>query len=364
MSRTALAILSTENLLHNLAVIQQKAPQSRVIAMVKANAYGHGLRSVALRVQNYVASVGVASIDEAIALRKAGVKIPITLMEGVFDADELLIASCEGFHVVFHTLNQIKLLEASSLLPLPITAWLKIDTGMGRLGFPLDQASQAYQRLAHNKQIVMPLGHMSHMACADEPEHPINQMQLEHFASITRDLCGPKSLCNSAAIFSFPDHHYDVVRPGLALYGVSPFNTHTATQLNLKPVMTLQARLISVRMVAKNSTLGYGARFVCPEDMPIGVITMGYGDGYPRSARDGTPVLVNGVQCTLAGRVSMDMITIDLRPYPQAKVNDQVILWGSELPLEKVALYTDNSPYDILTSIQSRVRFHWTQNKS
>lgn len=361
MSRTALAILSTENLLHNLAVIQQQAQQSHIIAMVKANAYGHGLRSVSLRLEKHVASVGVASIDEAVALRKAGVKIPITLMEGVFEPDELLVASCEGFHVVFHTEEQIQWLEASSSLPSPLTAWIKIDTGMGRLGFSYDQALRAYQRLSANKQIVIPLGCMSHLACADDVAHPLNQEQMQKFATFTRNVPGPKSLCNSAAIFSFADHLYDTIRPGLALYGVSPFSTHTAADLGLKPVMTLQTRLIAVRTARKNSTLGYGARFICPEDMPVGVIAMGYGDGYPRSAKDGTPILVNGVQCSLIGSVSMDMITIDLRPYPQAKVNDQVILWGNGLPIEAIVPYTNNSAYDILTAVQSRVKFHWTQ---
>lgn len=364
MSRTALAILSTENLLHNLAVIQKQAPNARVIAMVKANAYGHGLRSVSLRLQNHVASVGVASIDEALALRKAGVTIPITLMEGVFEPDELLVASCENFHVVFHTETQIKWLEASTSLPQPITAWLKIDTGMGRLGFSREQAQHAYQRLMNNKYIIKPIGCMSHLACADDIAHPLNQQQLHNFAEFTQNLPGQKSLCNSAAIFAFTKHQYNIVRPGLALYGVSPFATQTAADLGLKPVMTLQTRLIAVRMMSKGSTLGYGARFTCPEDMPVGVIAMGYGDGYPRTAQDGTPILVNGVRCSLIGRVSMDMITIDLRPYPQAQVNDQVILWGNGLPLETVAPYTASSPYDILTAIQSRVKFHWTQNKN
>jgi alanine racemase len=362
MSRTARAILSTEHLLHNLTVIQKQAPGSNVIAMVKANAYGHGLRSVSLRLEKHVASVGVASIDEALALRKAGIKIPITLMEGVFEPDELLIASCERFHVVFHIQEQIQWLEASSLLPSPLTAWIKIDTGMGRLGFSYDQALQAYQRLNRNNQIVSPIGCMSHLACADEVDHPLNKAQLEKFSLFVRSLPGPKSLCSSGALFSFGNHLYDTIRPGLALYGVSPFSTCTAADLGLKPVMTLQTRLIAVRMARKNSTVGYGARFICPEDMPIGVIAMGYGDGYPRSAEDGTPLLVNGVQCSLIGRVSMDMITIDLRNYPQAKINDQVVLWGDGLPLETVASYTSNSPYDILTSVQSRVKFHWTQN--
>jgi len=173
---------------------------------------------------------------------------------------------------------------------------------------------------------------------------------------------GLKSFCNSAAIFAFPEHQYDIVRPGLALYGVSPFAHMSAAQLGLRPVMTLQTRLIAIKIMRKGATLGYGARFVCPEDMPVGIIAMGYGDGYPRSARDGTPVLVKGVRCALIGRVSMDMMTIDLRHCPQAQVQDLVILWGEGLPLEQVAPHTDNSPYDILTSVQLRVKFHWTQN--
>jgi alanine racemase len=332
--------------------------------MVKANAYGHGIRSVSLRVQNYVDSVGVASIDEAIALRKAGVKTPVTLMEGVFEPDELLVASCEGFHVVFHTQTQIEWLEASSSLPLPLTAWLKVNTGMGRLGFSLDDALHAYQRLNTNRLIKSPVGIMSHFACADEQHHPLNQEQQDRFSRLIHNIPGPKSFCNSAAVFSFPEHHYDVIRPGIALYGISPFEHRTAKSLNIKPVMTLQTRLIAVRIARKGSTLGYGARFVCPEDMPVGVIAMGYGDGYPRSAQEGTPILVNGIRCTIVGRVSMDMITIDLRPCPNAHVNDQVVLWGNELPIEEVAPYTGSVPYDLLTAIQSRVRFHWTQNNT
>lgn len=168
-------------------------------------------------------------------------------------------------------------------------------------------------------------------------------------------------MCNSAAIFAFPDHHYDVIRPGLALYGISPFNEITAKDLNLKPVMTLHTRLISLRVACKGSTLGYGARFVCPEDMLVGVIAVGYGDGYPRSAQDGTPVLVNGIRCQLVGRVSMDMITVDLRPCPHAKINDLVTLWGEGLSVEEVASYTHDSPYNIVTSIQSRVKCTWTE---
>lgn len=359
MSRSAIAILSTENLQHNLQTLQSKAPDTEVIAMVKANAYGHGLRSVSLRLQNHIASLGVASIDEAQALRKAGVKCPITLCEGVFEPDELLAASCQRFHVVFHEENQIQWLESISL-PLPLKAWLKVDTGMGRLGFTIDQAESAYQRLLQNPFIEKPLGIMSHLACSEIIDHPSNELQREAFSTFIKDKPGPKSFLNSGGIFNFPQDRFQTIRPGLALYGVSPLPGQTGLDLNLKPVMTLQTRLIAVKIHKKGSTIGYGARYECEEDMPVGVIAMGYGDGYPRTAQDGTPILVNGKRCQIVGRVSMDMATIDLRACPDAKVGDPVILWGEGLPIEEVATHTQNIPYDILTGIQSRVVFHWT----
>lgn len=359
MSRAALAILSTENLLHNLNVIKKHAPASRVIAMVKANGYGHGLRSTALRLEEHVYSFGVASIDEALALRRVGIKIPITLMEGVFELNELLVAACENFHVVFHDFTQLEWLS-TSILPQQLTAWLKIDTGMGRLGFSQDQAEQAYAQLSQNIQVHQPIGIMSHFACADDSEHHLNQSQINIFKKFIHTKNGLKSFCNSAALFTFKDQQYDIVRPGIALYGVSPFENKIAKDLELKPVMTLQTRLMAVRDVQKGSTLGYGARYICPRDMRIGVIAMGYGDGYPRTATDGTPVLVNGVRCPLVGRVSMDMITVDVTDCTNAQVNDPVTLWGDDLPLEEVARYTQQCPYDMLTAVQSRVKFHWT----
>lgn len=359
MGRAALATLSTQNLLHNLAVIKQQASQAKIIAMIKANAYGHGLRSTGLRLEPHVDSLGVASIDEAQALRKVGIKIPITLMEGVFEPQELILAAQENFHVVFHDGVQLQWIEEIDL-PSPICAWLKIDTGMGRLGFSPEAATLAYEKLSRNKNIQQPVGIMSHFACADEKAHSLNQYQIDQFRSFIADKPGAKSLSNSAGIFSFDEVQYDFVRPGLALYGVSPLQNKTASDLGLKPVMTLQTQLMAVRKAAKNSSIGYGARYICPEDMPIGVIALGYGDGYPRSIKDGAPVLINGVRCPIIGRVSMDMITIDLRPYPQSKVHDQVILWGEGLPIEDVAQYTNQCVYDMLTAVQARVRFVWT----
>lgn len=360
MSRTATAILSTENLLHNLKVIQEKASRSKVIAMVKANAYGHGLRSVSLRLEKHVDMLGVASIDEALILRKIGIQIPILLAEGVFEPNELLVASTEGFHVVFHEEIQLQWL-ANLSCPLPLQAWLKIDTGMGRLGFDLARAARFYNQLTKNPQIAKPVRVMSHFACADEKNNPLNQQQITAFRHFIQDIQSEFSFCNSGALFQFPECHYDFVRPGIALYGASPLADVPAAALNLRPVMTLQTSLISVKPFSKGNAVGYGARFVCPENMPIGIAAFGYGDGYPRNTKDGAPVLVNNVKCPLVGRVSMDMLAVDLRACPDAKVGDPVILWGTGLPIEDVAQFTNNGSYDLLTGVQNRVKFYWTR---
>jgi alanine racemase len=221
MSRTATAILSTENLLHNLQVIKDKVTPAKVIAMVKANAYGHGIRSVGLRLDGHVDMLGVASIDEALALRKAGIKSDILLAEGVFEPNEILIAATEKLHVVFHNQTQMEWLDKSAL-PLPLHAWIKVRTGMGRLGFGPKEASQAYQYLLNHAQTHKPIRIMSHFACADEKDHPLNAQQMDIFRAFIKGVDSEFSINNSAGIFNFPDCHYDYVRPGLALYGISP----------------------------------------------------------------------------------------------------------------------------------------------
>jgi alanine racemase len=272
MGRLAIAILSTENLLHNLEIIRARAGNRKIIAMIKANGYGHGLRSVALRLEKKVYSLGVASVDEALALRNVGIKIPITLMSGAFEMDDLLIASCQNFHCIFHEQNQIDWLKKSRL-PVPLNIWLKIDTGMGRLGFNLKEAAEVYKELANNPQIVQPIGIMSHLASSEDDQNPSNKAQIEAFKSFIKGIPGLKSFTNSGGVFNFADELYDVVRPGIAMYGISPVKDKTAVELGLKPVMTLQTRLISIRRAKKGDNIGYGGRFICQEDMDVGVIS-------------------------------------------------------------------------------------------
>ncbi len=359
MIGAAIAVLSTENLVHNAKILKALAPQSRILGMVKANAYGHGLRSVAQRLEPYVYSFGVARIDEAIALRQAGIKLPITLIEGIFSPDELLVAACQNFHVVFHNNVQLQWLQHSNL-PRPLTAWIKVNTGMNRLGFPINQVRDAYRILSTHRLIEQPVGVMSHLACSEDPAHPLTRQQLADFTELASTLPGPKSLANSAALLGIPSSYYEVIRPGLALYGLSPIPGITSASLGLKPVMTLQTRVIAIHNIHKGESIGYGARFTCPQDMKIGVIAMGYGDGYSRTVRDGTPVLVNGVSCNIVGRVSMDMSTIDLSQCKEAAIGDSVTLWGEGLPLEEVAAFTDHSVYDLICGVQHRVKYHWT----
>jgi alanine racemase len=356
--RDTVMTMSSANLINNIQIIKTKAKSAKIIAAVKANAYGHGLKDAALRLEKHVDMLGVAFIDEAIFLRKKGIKIPIILLEGVFKKRDLKIAAKENFHIVFHHQNQIEFLSNLSLEQ-PINAWLKVDTGMNRLGFDVKEAKYFYQKLLDNPNIKKPVRIMSHFACADAANHPLNQQQISSFKSITSDINTEYSLCNSAAIFNFPDNHYHYVRPGLAIYGASPLADKTASDLNLKPVMTLKTSLISIKPVTKGSSIGYSSRYTCPEDMLIGVGAIGYGDGYPRSAKDGTPILVNNIKCQLVGSVSMDMITIDLTNCKSAKIGDKITLWGDNLPVEEVAKHTNNVAYDLLTVVRERIKFSW-----
>ena len=361
MARPTVAILSTENLIHNVITLKQRAAPSRLIAMVKANAYGHGLRSVAVRLASYADILGVASIDEALALRKMGIKTPIMLAEGVFEAQELVQASAEHLQVVVHEPTQIAWLNEHPL-PCPLTVWIKVNTGMGRLGFLPEQVPGIYRDLQNNTSIHPRIGVMSHFACSETLDHPLNASQIQALTSLLAALPGasPISLCNSGGILNFPDFYYDYVRPGALVYGISPIKDTASYDFGLKPVMTLQSKLIAINTLPKGSSVGYGGRYIFTQENRVGVVAIGYGDGYPWSARDGTPTLIGGKICPLIGRVSMDMLTVDLSDCPHANVGDCVTLWGEGLPMETVALYTSEFPYSLVTGVQHRVRFIWT----
>lgn len=351
--RPTQVLIDLSALRHNLIQVRKAAPGCRVMAAVKADAYGHGL----VRATQALADAdgfGVAAIEEALQLRQADIEAPITLLEGFFHADEFPLIDQHRLDLVLHQPWQIEALEQARFSQ-PVRVWLKLDTGMHRLGFAAEQAAEWWQRLQAHPSLI-PLGQMTHLACADEPGSEATLQQLDLFAEATHELGGEKSVANSAGILGWPESHADLLRPGIMLYGASPFLKGRAAQHNLRPVMTFSSQLIAIEQHKQGEAIGYGATWRCPETMPVGVVAVGYGDGYPRHAPSGTPVLVNDTVVPLIGRVSMDMITVDLRRQPEARVGDPVVLWGEGLPAEEVAEHAGTITYELFSGVTSRVR--------
>ena len=370
MSRAAEAWVNLSALNSNLERVRQAAPDSRVVAVIKANGYGHGMVRVANALTDADA-FAVASIDEALELRQAGITQPILLLEGFFTVDELTLIQQHQLSIVLHHNEQLQTIEALATMQelderKPLSVWLKLDTGMHRLGFAPERLVELVERLHHCRLVDRPITVMTHLANADDRQDPMTESQLtvfkQHINELPEDTDVSISIANSAGILAWPSalgfkKHDQWVRPGIMLYGVSPFIDGSAQEDGLKPVMTLRSRLIAIKMLRAGDTVGYGGSWQCPEDMAIGVVAIGYGDGYPRSAPSGTPVLINGQRLPLVGRVSMDMITIDLRQQEHVAVGDEVILWGEGLPVEEIAARAGTIAYELLCGITRRVRF-------
>jgi alanine racemase len=348
------ASIDTGALRHNLQVIRRLAPKSRVMAVIKANAYGHGLVAVAKALEAADA-FAVARIGEAIVLREAGIKMPIVLLEGVFDSEQLAAAAAGDFELVVHTQEQIELLLAAPP-GARIKVWLKLDSGMNRLGFKAEGFPAAYAALSRASALKAPINLITHLACADMPELPATAEQLMVFGAATRSLAGERSVVSSAALLSFPDSQADWVRPGLLLYGVSPFKGSTGADHGVRPVMTLRSQVIAIKDLVVGDRVGYGGTWTAARPTRLAIVSAGYGDGYPRSACSGTPVLVNGEHAALVGRVSMDMIAIDTTDVQrEPTVGDPVVLWGEGLAIEEVATRAETIPYTLLCGISQRV---------
>ncbi|MCE3239425.1 MAG: alr [Gammaproteobacteria bacterium] len=355
MSRPTKIVIHLDALQHNMQQIKKRAPHSSILAMVKSNGYGHGIERVALALSNADA-FGVACSEEGLLLRKAGVRHPIILIEGLFTSDELKLAEIENFTPVIHHESQVDMLEKNSCGGNPLSVWLKINTGMNRLGFKPAHVKKIVQRLMACPNVKKPLCFMTHFATADSSDLSQTQQQIDLFDKTIAGFEGLQSLCNSAGIITYPSAQRNWVRPGLMLYGASPFPGHHGIEYGLRPAMSLQSKLIAIHTLTKDECVGYGSTWKSPEEMRIGVVAMGYGDGYPQFAKNGTPILVNHSLCPLVGRVSMDMLTVDLRTQPHAKVGDPVTLWGNGLPVEAVAEGNHSSAYELLTRITQRVR--------
>lgn len=356
--RPACLEIDLNALKHNVAVVRSLAPYQQVMAVIKANGYGHGMSQVAEALQHDVEAFAVTSVDEALQLREWGYTLPIVLLEGFFSRDELALIEQYNLQPVVHQIQQVEqLLEYQT--DHRITVWLKLDTGMHRLGFSGDDYYRAYQLLSSATHIQQPVGHMSHFACADDVQHPFTVKQLRQFKQVCDGLQGPMSLANSAAVVAWPETHGDWVRPGVMLYGVSPLLHKTGGLHGLKPVMTLRSALIAIRKISKGDAIGYGSCWRADESCYIGTVAIGYGDGYPRHAVNGTPVKIGTETYGLVGRVSMDMITVNLGRELKVRVGDHVTLWGDGLPVETVAQHSDTIAYELLCGVASRVKRHY-----
>ena len=352
MIRNATALIDIDALQHNFQRVKQFAPRSKIMAVIKADAYGHGMLKVAHALSDADA-FAVACVAEARVLRAAGISLPIVIFQGFLNSEQLQQMAELDVQPVIHQLWQIDMLEQQALAQ-PISVWLKVNTGMGRLGVTQQQASDCWQRLQHCQQVA-DVALMSHFANADQPDHASNQQQIDRFTAVSSSLSRSSqiatSLSNSAGLIAFPQAQGDWVRPGIMLYGASPFGQQSAADLDLCPVMQLRSRLIAINHRKKGDVIGYGSLWQCPEDMPVGVVGIGYGDGYPRHAQQGTPVWLHGRQTQVLGRVSMDMLSIDLRGFKQAECGDDVILWGQELSVDVVARHAQSIAYELLCNV-------------
>lgn len=353
MSRPTKATIDLQALSHNLQVVKGFAPNSKILAMIKADAYGHGLLRVAEGLQGADA-FGVACSEEALACRNAGIRTPIVLMEGPLTADEIPLSQQHDFHLVVHHPSQIDMLKAA-VIKKPIEVWLKIETGMHRLGFLPYKFKQAYQWCLENPERIKAIHFMTHFAEAEAADPSRTQKQLEEFLCITKGLPGQRSLANSAGIIGWPTAHADWVRPGIMLYGISPIPGKIGNDYNLKPVMQFKSQLIAVKDCQAGDRVGYGGTWTAGKAMKLGVVAVGYGDGYPRHIPNGAPVVVAGHVLPIVGRISMDMLTVDCSNYPTAKIGDDVELWGSQLPVERVAAAADTIAYECVTQVTGRV---------
>jgi alanine racemase len=356
--QAATVVINRRALRHNLQRLRQLAPTSRIVAVVKANAYGHGLLETA-RTLDSADVFGVARLEEALRLRAGGITQPILLLEGVFNADDLPVLARENFQTVVHSPEQLAALEAAKLRA-PATVWMKLDTGMHRLGVRPQEADAFYARLSCCKNVRQPVNIISHFARADELAVDATPQQLDVFNRFCAGKPGERSIAASAGLLFWPDSHLEQVRPGIILYGVSPLeDSPWGTELGFQPAMSLTSSLIAVRAHKAGEPVGYGGSWISERDTRLGVVAIGYGDGYPRCAPSGTPVRVNGREVPIVGRVSMDMICVDLGPQAQEKAGDTVMLWGDGLPVERIAQATKVSAYELITRLTARVAMQY-----
>ena len=356
--RRARLTINTEAWRHNLAVARTAANGRSVFAAVKADGYGHGLLTAA---QAFAAAgtdgFAVATPEEGLALREAGLDQRVLVLQGAITPAELEAGVAHSLELVVHDLAQLDMIEAQAdeLPAAALRTWLKVDTGMHRAGLPPERIAEARARLEACAAVDPRIGLMTHFARADEPDRSATEAQIDVFRSVGADWSDETSLCNSAALLRSETAGGDWVRPGIMLYGGNPFIFGEAAHYDLQSAMELKTVLIAVREVQRGEPIGYGGRYVAPETMPVGVAAVGYGDGYPRHAPDGTPILVNGRRTQLVGRVSMDLVTVDLRGI-EARVGDEIECWGSGLSVDEIARASGTISYELMCQVSGQLR--------
>jgi alanine racemase len=358
MPRPLIATIDIAALRHNLRVAMTAAPAAKCWAVVKANAYGHGLAR-AIRAFGATDGLGLIEVDGAVRLRELGWTKPILLLEGFFQPDDIAVMLQHNIQTAIHCTEQIDMLAAAGLtqsITRPLDIHLKVNSGMNRLGFVPAALRHAYERLrgmAGIGQITL----MTHFANADDPQNARLTLaeQKRRFDEAVAGLDAPYCLSNSAATLNNPELACAAIRPGIMLYGGTP-GGKSAGEFGLLPGMTLSSELIGIQELQVGDAVGYGSRFVASQPMRIGVIACGYADGYPRHAATGAPVLVDGVRCEMVGRVSMDMMTVDLTPVPYARIGSKVILWGEGLPIDEVAAAAGTIGYELMCAVAPRVQ--------
>lgn len=371
--KPATARVSGKNLRHNMQLIRTLAPHSKHCAVAKANAYGQGLLHLVRNLKDLSDGFCVARIKEALSIQESGYEGKILLLEGFFGREELLKTLSRRFDTVIHNDEQLELIEQVSKewqaeqekgfwkrkakIYFPITVWLKIDTGMHRLGVHPEQVAEFYQRLTACA-LVEKVNFVSHFSRADEPDCGYTEKQIATFEQATQGLAGERSISASNGILYWQQAHFDWVRPGIIMHGISPHN-QPITDLGFKPVMKFSSSLIAVRTHKAGEPVGYGGTWIAEKETKIGVIAVGYGDGYPRNAPQGTPVFINGRKVPIVGRVSMDMMTVDLGADCEDKVGDEVELWGENLLIEEVAEAIGVINYELITKLTPRVIFEY-----
>lgn len=339
-------------------MIRQTAPAARIMAVVKANAYGHDAVTIAHTLAEADA-FAVARLEEGLLLRDAGIRQPVVVLQGFVEAQELALMDRSDLQPVIHDHFQVDILEKNPTAH-PLRVWLKLDTGMHRLGVAPKEFGEIKRRLEACPSVMQPPAVMTHLSSADDRHNLTTEKQMETFHEKAPD-DPARSVANSAGILGWRSSHTEWIRPGLALYGVSPFPDIEAESLGLKPVMTLKTRLIAVKHLQKGDRVGYGGDYVCDKAVKMGIAAIGYGDGYPRQLPSGAPVLVEGHRCSLMGRVSMDMIAIDVSDVLEASPGSEVTLWGQGLPVEEIARWAETIPYTLLCGIARRVHLmHFT----